>query len=174
MKKIELIEAFNNSTQDPVAKLMFQVLGAFAEFERNIIKERQREGIAKAKEAGKYSHGKGGRKKSVDRDKVKLLRAKGVSLRNIAKRIGCSLSSVQRCLDENKFENIPVPNELSPDQMEWGMEKLKEVAEKWNIPIEKTINILSSREQHNFYQWVNAGAFLSIMEEKLYKLNKGK
>ena len=38
------------------------------------MKERQLEGIEKAKAAGKYAHGKGGRKKSVDRIKVRTLR----------------------------------------------------------------------------------------------------
>lgn len=39
---------------DPMAKLMLQIMGAFAEFERSLISERQREGIAAAKAAGKY------------------------------------------------------------------------------------------------------------------------
>jgi DNA invertase Pin-like site-specific DNA recombinase len=90
----------NHGTQDPFAKLLFQVLGAFAEFERNIIRERQREGIAKAKQAGVYKARHGGRKKTVDRAKVQELRAQGVPFRKIADQLGCSLSSVQRCLEE--------------------------------------------------------------------------
>jgi len=73
-------------------------LGSFAEFERNILRERQREGIEKAKAAGKYAHGKGGRKKSVDRVKVRTLREQGVPFRKIAEQLGCSLSSVQRVI----------------------------------------------------------------------------
>ena len=92
----------NHGTQDPVAKLLFQVLGSFAEFERNIIRERQREGIEKAKAAGRYGHGKGGRKQTIDREKVKALREEGVPFRKIAEQIGCSLSTVQRCLDDRK------------------------------------------------------------------------
>lgn len=88
-----------HGANDPFAQLLFQVLGSFAEFERNILKERQREGIAKAKAKGVYSHGKGGRKKSVDRDLVKKLHAEELSLRKIAKEAKCSLSSVQRILD---------------------------------------------------------------------------
>jgi DNA invertase Pin-like site-specific DNA recombinase len=90
----------NHGTQDPFAQLLFQVLGSFAEFERNIIRERQREGIERAKKAGKYNHGKGGRKQTIDRAKVKTLRAQGIPFRKIADLIGCSLSSVQRCLEE--------------------------------------------------------------------------
>jgi DNA invertase Pin-like site-specific DNA recombinase len=88
----------NHGTQDPFAKLLFQVLGSFAEFERNIIRERQREGIERAKEAGKYKHGRGGRKQTIDRDRVKELRKQGVPFRKIAEQMGCSLSSVQRSL----------------------------------------------------------------------------
>ncbi|SFJ26714.1 Site-specific DNA recombinase [Desulfomicrobium apsheronum] len=69
----------NHGTQDPFAKLLFQVLGSFAEFERNIIRERQREGIERAKKAGKYKHGKGGRKQTTDRAKVQVLRAQSRS-----------------------------------------------------------------------------------------------
>jgi len=90
----------NHGTQDPFAKLLFQVLGSFAEFERNIIRERQREGIEKAKMDGKYSHGKGGRRKTIDRQKVKELKENGTPLRKIADQLNCSLSSVQRCLEE--------------------------------------------------------------------------
>jgi len=90
----------NHGTQDPFAKLLSQVLGSFAEFERNIIRERQREGIEKAKAVGVYKAKHGGRKKTIDRDKVQQLRDQGVPLRKIAEQIGCSLSSVQRCLSE--------------------------------------------------------------------------
>lgn len=90
----------NHGTQDPFARLLFQVLGSFAEFERSIIRERQREGIAKAKAAGVYKARHGGRKQTVDRAQVAQLRAEGVSFRKIAAQLSCSLSSVQRCLAE--------------------------------------------------------------------------
>ena len=44
---------FTGSNDNPMNKLMLQMMGAFAEFERALIKERQREGIAKAKQMGK-------------------------------------------------------------------------------------------------------------------------
>lgn len=46
---------FAADTDDPTANLMLGVLGSFAEFERSIIRERQAEGIALAKKAGKYT-----------------------------------------------------------------------------------------------------------------------
>lgn len=54
---------------DPMAKLMLQIMGAFAEFERSLISERQREGIAAAKGAGKYM----GRKPVFDEAKTARL-----------------------------------------------------------------------------------------------------
>jgi DNA invertase Pin-like site-specific DNA recombinase len=51
-----------SSTPDPMDKLMLSMLGAFAEYERSLIKERQREGIAIAKTKGKYK----GRPKKLD------------------------------------------------------------------------------------------------------------
>jgi DNA invertase Pin-like site-specific DNA recombinase len=61
-------------------------------FEREMILERQREGIAKAKEAGKYR----GRKPSVDRDKVLALLKDGTSIRKTAKALEIAPSTVQR------------------------------------------------------------------------------
>ena len=53
---------FTPDSKDHMAKLQLTMLAAFAEFERELIKERQREGIAIAKVAGKYS----GRRKITD------------------------------------------------------------------------------------------------------------
>lgn len=53
---------FSSDTRDHMAKLQLTMLAAFAEFERELIRERQREGIAIAKAAGKYS----GRRKITD------------------------------------------------------------------------------------------------------------
>ena len=54
----------------PMANLLLSVMGAFAEFERALIKERQREGIALAKQRGVYR----GRKKALATDQVTELR----------------------------------------------------------------------------------------------------
>lgn len=50
----------------PMANLMLSVMGAFAEFERSLIKERQREGISLAKKRGVYK----GRKRSLSQDEI--------------------------------------------------------------------------------------------------------
>lgn len=62
-------------------KLMLSILGAFAEFELDIRKERQREGIDKAKAEGRYK----GAKPKVDPADVKKLRDKGMGAAAIAK-----------------------------------------------------------------------------------------
>lgn len=71
-------------------------MGSVAEFEREIILERQREGIEKAKQRGVYK----GRKKSVDRDKVLELHQQGVKKVQIAKKLGIGRATVYRILEE--------------------------------------------------------------------------
>ncbi|HTB98129.1 MAG TPA: recombinase family protein [Terracidiphilus sp.] len=60
------------SEDNAMSKLLLSVMGAFAEFERSLIRERQREGIALAKKAGVYR----GRKPSLTPERVKELRAR--------------------------------------------------------------------------------------------------
>lgn len=74
---------FNGDTNNPMNKLMFQLLGAVAEFERSMIRERQKEGIAAAKAKGKHL----GRTSSLSPEKVadlKLRVAKGESKKDLA------------------------------------------------------------------------------------------
>ncbi|MBB1519472.1 recombinase family protein [Aquipseudomonas guryensis] len=75
-------------------KLMLSMMGSFAEFERSMIKERQREGIAKAKEAGVYK----GRVKTVNDDQIRAFIAEGNSYRKAAESLSVSLSTVQRAM----------------------------------------------------------------------------
>ncbi|RUO39619.1 hypothetical protein CWE22_10025 [Pseudidiomarina aestuarii] len=87
---------FKGSGDDASQKLMLSIMGAVAEFERAIILERQREGIARAKQRGVYK----GRKKSVDRDKVLELHQQGVKKMQIAKKLGIGRATVYRILEE--------------------------------------------------------------------------
>lgn len=80
---------------DSAAKLYLAILGAVAEFERAIIKQRQAEGIAKAKAAGVYK----GRKATIDKDRVLALRDEGHSTYKIAELMGISRMSVHRTLN---------------------------------------------------------------------------
>jgi DNA invertase Pin-like site-specific DNA recombinase len=73
------------------------MLGVFAEFETNLRKERQLEGIAKAKANGVYK----GRPVSIDAEKVqeiRRLKVSGLGASEIAKRIGIGRASVYRAL----------------------------------------------------------------------------
>ena len=70
------------------------MLGVFAEFETNLWRERQLEGIAKAKAAGVYR----GRKPSIDHGQVEKLKADGVGANEIAKRLKIGRASVYRVL----------------------------------------------------------------------------
>jgi len=72
------------------------MLGVFAEFETNLRRERQMEGILKAKASGKYK----GRKQSIDRDRVKQLKAQGMGASKIAAELGIARASVYRVLEE--------------------------------------------------------------------------
>ena len=86
---------FSAEADDAFAKLQLQMMGAFAEFERNIIRKRQAEGIAKAKANGVYKGGK----PRIDREKVYRLRDEGLSTYKIADQMGISRMSVHRILN---------------------------------------------------------------------------
>ena len=87
-----------SGNDDAFAKLQLQMMGAFAEFERNIIKKRQAEGIAKAKERGVYQ----GRKKKIDDNKILELTAAGHSQHQVAELMGITRMSVYRCLKKHR------------------------------------------------------------------------
>lgn len=76
----------------PMQKLMLNMMGSFAQFEREVMKERQREGIAKAKEKGVYK----GRTKTVDDAAIMALLNSGKSVRAVAAELGVNASTVQR------------------------------------------------------------------------------
>lgn len=80
-----------------MSKLMLQIMGAVAEFERSLIKERQMEGIQKAKELGKHL----GRKATLSNDQMLELQARvnaGVSKKDVAQEFGISRQTLYRVL----------------------------------------------------------------------------
>ena len=85
---------FSGNHDDPFAKLQLQMMGAFAEFERSIIRKRQAEGIAKAKAKGVYK----GRKATIDAEAIRRMKADGIGVTEIAKRLGVGRASVYRVL----------------------------------------------------------------------------
>jgi DNA invertase Pin-like site-specific DNA recombinase len=81
----------------PDGRLMLQVVGAMAEFERSLITERTRAGLAAAKAQGRV----GGRPTAMDEDKLAVARArrvKGESVTDIAKALGVSRATLYRAL----------------------------------------------------------------------------
>lgn len=93
------ILAMDLDTTTPNGKLMLTLLGAIAEFERELMLERQREGIAKAKADGKYR----GRQPAAraKAEEVMKLRAEGKSANDIVAALGISRASVFRIFAEN-------------------------------------------------------------------------
>ena len=86
---------FTGDTDDAFSRLQLQLMGAFAEFERNIIRKRQAEGIAKAKARGVYR----GRKKKVDDQKIIDLKQQGKRVSEIAAALGVSRMTVYRAFE---------------------------------------------------------------------------
>jgi len=93
----------NVDTTLPAGRLTFMVLGAVAEFEREMLRERVRAGMAQAKRAGKRVGRPASRQfHASDIERMKALRSQGKSIRNLAARFGTTqwmaakLSAAQR------------------------------------------------------------------------------
>jgi DNA invertase Pin-like site-specific DNA recombinase len=79
-------------TSTAAGKCFLDMLGVFAEFETNLRRERQLEGIAKAKAEGRYT----GRRPTIDPSAISALKAQGLGASAIAKRLGIGRASVYR------------------------------------------------------------------------------
>lgn len=82
------------STRGDMGHMVITVLGMVAQMERRFIKERQREGIARAKSNGVYKGGK----RRIDRDVVIKLKSEGMKPSQIAAELNCSRMQVYRIL----------------------------------------------------------------------------
>lgn len=87
-------QEFDTTTSN--GRLMMNMLAAFAEFETDIRKERQREGIDKAKAEGRYN----GRPATINAEAVRLLKQEGLGATAISKRLNIGRASVYRLLNE--------------------------------------------------------------------------
>jgi len=85
---------FSGDADDAFARLQLQMMGAFAEFERNIIRQRQAEGIARAKARGVYK----GRRQTIDENRIRAMKADGHSVTEISEVLGVSRMTVYRAL----------------------------------------------------------------------------
>lgn len=88
---IAVTQGIDTDKTNPMSRLLLHILGAFAEFERAIIVERVRGGVAEAKRQGKHC---GRPKRIFRRDEARALRKEGKSLRAIAKLMGIPLTTI--------------------------------------------------------------------------------
>ena len=82
-------------TSTAAGKCFLDMLSVFAEFETNLRRERQMEGVAKAKAAGKYK----GRPASINAVRLREMKANGASVKEICGELGISRASVYRLLE---------------------------------------------------------------------------
>jgi DNA invertase Pin-like site-specific DNA recombinase len=89
-------------TATPSGRAMYGMLGVFAEFERAMIVERVKAGLARARAQGKTL----GRPRVAAKTEaaIRQLRAQGIGIRAIAKRAGCGVGTVQRVVGERQIE----------------------------------------------------------------------
>jgi DNA invertase Pin-like site-specific DNA recombinase len=97
---VSLSESIDTST--PMGKMIFTVLGAVAELERNLIKERVHMGISRARKEGKQL---GRPQRIFDRNKARTM-LKTMSVREVARRLGVSRGVIERALIEPGFEGF--------------------------------------------------------------------
>ena len=84
-------------TSTPIGRLVFNMVGAIAQFEREIMLERQREGIAKAKAEGKYK-GRAPTAMAKSEEALTLLK-EGLGATEVARQLGIGRASVYRIID---------------------------------------------------------------------------
>ena len=90
-----------NGEDGPLATLLLSIMGAFAEFERSLIKERQKEGIALAKNKGSYR----GRKPVLSASQIHELKQKiagGFKKIALAKQMGISRHTLYKYLKKGQ------------------------------------------------------------------------
>ena len=92
---VSLSEAIDTST--PMGKMIFTVLGAVAELERNLIKERVHMGIRRARKQGKQL---GRPKRILDKEKAQTM-VLTMSVRQVARQLGVSRGVLERALSES-------------------------------------------------------------------------
>ena len=89
-------------TRTSAGKAFLDMLGVFSEFETNLRKERQMEGVRKAKERGVYK----GRGRTIDASKIYELKQNGYGATKISKELGITRQSVYRLLKEQPVQSL--------------------------------------------------------------------
>jgi DNA invertase Pin-like site-specific DNA recombinase len=92
----------NLDLSTPSGRLMFQIIGAMAEFERSLIQERVKAGLRNAKAKGRHL---GRPRANVDESSVEALRASGASWRAVAEKLGVGVATVHR-ISQRRSKNV--------------------------------------------------------------------
>lgn len=95
----------------PLGRMMLSMLGAFAEFELDIRKERQAEGIRKAKAEGRYAV----RPRKVTQDQIRELKDQGLGVKACAKRLGVGISTIYDNAPDLKWGEQPAVFRKPPE-----------------------------------------------------------
>jgi DNA invertase Pin-like site-specific DNA recombinase len=91
----------------PTGRLMFQIIGSMAEFERALIQERVKAGLRNARAKGKRL---GRPRKIVDARRIAALRSQGLGWKKIARQLGCGVSTVLRVAQEGSQRGSTIPS----------------------------------------------------------------
>ena len=94
----------NIETETPAGRLFFAIMGAIGQFETELRRERQMEGIANAKAGGVYK----GRQRQVAPADVRALREQGLGASAIARQLGCSRKTIYRALEVEAWPGCAV------------------------------------------------------------------
>lgn len=125
-------------TSTAAGKAFLDMLGVFAEFETNLRRERQMEGIAKAKAAGVYK----GRKPTVDVSQVRAMRQDGHGPSSIASKLGIGRASVYRALTNEPAKPVEPSTTAVPavarKRRAWGTAKEKEAWLRSGVAIKQS------------------------------------
>lgn len=97
---VSVHEPFDTTTS--AGRLLLQVVGAFAEFERNVLRERTRSGLEAARRRGARL---GRPRRAVDSELTARMRASGMSMPAIARKLGVSESTLHR--RAHTVKNVP-------------------------------------------------------------------
>lgn len=100
-------------TTTPSGELLFHIMGAVAQFERDLIAERVRAGIAHARAMGKRI---GRPRADIDVEQARHLRSQGHSLRKVAQVLDVPVSRVRRALAEKASSEVAADKPLQPFQ----------------------------------------------------------
>lgn len=114
---LEFVDTPQMNVDSAQGKFMLTIMGAFAELERSMIRERQAEGIAIAKAKGKYA-----RQTALTQEAVSTARERiksGVPKAKVARDLGVSRQTLYKALDGKGAYDIPV-SEMSPGTVESG------------------------------------------------------